>query len=148
MTCMTCQSASVTEQDPDLDLNSIQFKSQTTYPTSVIITTMPICNDVWALLTGPTVTDVLSRNPTLAPGKVGEELFSKKEVKGLKEQKEKEGELGESQGASYDRMNKKANLGLPEDGTEELKQLMDKAASTGAFPYRPSDLFLKVYRCS
>lgn len=103
---------------------------------------MPISNEVWALLSGPTVTEEMSKDPSQTPGKLGESMFSKKAVKSIEQDKAEE--LGDSEPASYDKMHKKANLGLPADGSEELKAMLDRAATTGKFPYRPGDLFLKV----
>jgi hypothetical protein len=64
-----------------------------------------------------TVTRALERNPTAGPFKVGEELFKK------------------GHGSSVRR-----TRGHGDYTPEEL----DRTAKCGKFPYRPSDLFLKV----
>jgi hypothetical protein len=108
---------------------------------------MSISKQVWALLDGPTVSAELAKDPTASPGKIAERLFNKQAVKHIEREKEDEGKVIASGGAddeAYTKYNKKAPLGLPPDDSLELKDLMDRAASTGKFPYRPSDLFLKV----
>lgn len=89
---------------------------------------MAISNDIWALLSAPTVLSEMEKDPKASPVKVGEQLFGKKAVKKL--DKEEAG------------TNNQATSGLLEG--EITQEDLDRAASTGNFPSRPSDLFLKV----
>lgn len=83
---------------------------------------MTVSNEIWGLLAAPTVLSELEKSPTASPIKVGEELFSKKAIKKIERDE-----------------------GGPTKDTEEISQDdLDRAATTGNFPHRPSDLFLKV----
>lgn len=86
---------------------------------------MPVSEEVWSLLTKPSILSELEKSPTASPIKVGEELFGK--GKKLKESADAESEMFKDD--KY--------MGVTQEE-------MDRAASIGGFPHRPTDLFLKV----
>lgn len=83
---------------------------------------MTVSNEIWGLLAAPTVLSELEKSPNASPLKVGVELFSKKAIKKIEKEE-----------------------GGPTTDTDEISQDdLDRAATTGNFPHRPTDLFLKV----
>jgi hypothetical protein len=66
-----------------------------------------------------TVTRVLEKNPAEGPAKAAEQLFKK-------------------------HMHGSPRIGKPRAFHEYTLEDLDRAARCGKFPYRPSDLFLKV----
>lgn len=88
---------------------------------------MALSSEVWTLLSRPTVLSGMEKDPNASPTKVAEELFGKKVVKDIKSEDED------------------AKPGYPQQETASIAQEeLDRAATTGSFPRRPSDLFLKV----
>jgi hypothetical protein len=87
---------------------------------------MVLSNEVWTLLSGPTVLSEMEKDPTALPNKIAEKLFGKNAVKEIEKDE--------------DVKSKDAQQGHVPITQEEL----DRAATTGGFPSRPSDLFLKV----
>lgn len=86
---------------------------------------MALSDKVWALLSGPTVLNEMEKDPKASPTKIAENLFGEKAVKKI------ENRVAKSKHARR-------------DDDPITQEELDRAATTGGFPSRPSDLFLKV----
>jgi hypothetical protein len=88
---------------------------------------MALSSEVWTLLSRPTVLSGMEKDPKASPTKVAEELFGQKVVKEIRREDED------------------TKPRYPQQETALIAQEeLDRAATTGSFPRRPSDLFLKV----
>jgi hypothetical protein len=84
---------------------------------------MALSNEVWTLLSGPTVLKEMEKDPKASPIKIAEKLFGKKRAKKIEDATTKN--------------HKSQDVIITQED-------LDRAATTGRFRTRPSDLFLKV----
>lgn len=84
---------------------------------------MVLSNEVWTLLSGPTVLSEMQKDPKASPAKIAEKLFGKEVIEKNEDAKSKVAQ---------------------QESVHITQEELDRAATTGGFPTRPTDLFLKV----